>query len=624
MTRARISQVRWPQPGRQHYGRSTHTPRGRRSTMLHRLLSMTVSFAGAITAEQIAQVVFEQCANMLDARTSVFAMLNSERSVLELIHTTNYPAETPQCWSDLPLTSTHPLAEVVRTGETLFIGNLDQLVAHYPYAHETPPYGAWAITPLAVDGNIIGSMLLAFDGPHRFSAEQRAFVVWLAQQCAQALERARLYQFEQRARAEAEAARERSAFLSEASRLLNSSLDYQSRFTNILRLIVPRLADYAIFYRLEPDETLKQVAMAHVDPRKEPLLTELQARYQVDRANPESVVARVIDSQKPVLASKASLQDAQRITSDERLIAIYRELNPQSYMMLPLISRDTVLGTLLLASAESERHYNSDDLIFATEVARRSALAIDNARLYQEAQDAIRIRDTFLSVAAHELKNPLTSLLGQAQLLRKRLAAEEILSDRNQRSIDVIVSQSIRLTQMVNAMLDISRLEHGQLTIEQASCDICALARQVVDELQPTITRHSLIYNGLSEPVIVNGDALRLEQVLQNLIDNAVKYSPDGGVIEVRVERGAQWGCIIVADQGVGISAEELPRLFQRFYRVGNADSQHVIGMGVGLYVVQEIARLHGGLIEVASREGQGSTFTVKLPLAESPPSAHP
>jgi signal transduction histidine kinase len=169
-------------------------------------------------------------------------------------------------------------------------------------------------------------------------------------------------------------------------------------------------------------------------------------------------------------------------------------------------------------------------------------------------------------------------------------------------------------------MLDSTRLEHGQLSIERAAVDLAALARQVVAEIQPTLDtgRHTIRLLAETQPLMVLGDMLRLEQVLQNLIGNAVKYSPGGGEIVVRLAQQDAQAHIEVHDTGIGIPAGALPQLFQRFYRAGNAGTQQISGMGIGLYVVREIVTLHGGTVAVESCEGAGSIFTVQLPLLAS------
>jgi PAS domain S-box-containing protein len=234
-----------------------------------------------------------------------------------------------------------------------------------------------------------------------------------------------------------------------------------------------------------------------------------------------------------------------------------------------------------------------------------------------EAQDAVRLRDVFLSVASHELKTPLTSLLGQAQLLLRRARHDGTMREREMHSINVIATQASRLNRMILALLDVSRLETGQLSIERAPLDLGALARQVVAEVQPTLEKHTVTYRGPTVPVIIEGDALRLEQVLQNLVQNAIKYSLQDGYITVQVIQRGAIASVAVIDEGIGIPQDALPRLFSRFYRASNAEAQHIAGMGIGLFVVKEIVSMHGGTVEVESTEGQGSTFTICLPVLE-------
>jgi PAS domain S-box-containing protein len=230
---------------------------------------------------------------------------------------------------------------------------------------------------------------------------------------------------------------------------------------------------------------------------------------------------------------------------------------------------------------------------------------------------AERMRDSFLTVLAHELRTPLTSLIGNAELLLRRGQREGDLSDRVQRNVRVIVSQATRLNDMVSLQLDISRLNTGQLQIERAAVDIAALARQIVEEFQHSITLHTVAYIGSSTPVLIKGDELRMIQVLQNLVQNAIKYSPAGGLVQVDVERRGATVRVAVSDTGMGIPRSELPRLFQRFYRATNVDDRQISGLGIGLYLVKELVTLHGGTVEVESEEGRGSTFIVTLPLAE-------
>jgi PAS domain S-box-containing protein len=232
------------------------------------------------------------------------------------------------------------------------------------------------------------------------------------------------------------------------------------------------------------------------------------------------------------------------------------------------------------------------------------------------AEAAVRVRDTFVSTAAHELKTPLTVLQGNIQLLQRRQSRAALLPEHDQRLLRIIGEQAARLNRLIDVMLDISRLQTGQLTIMRAPLDISALVRRVADDIRPTLVQHTLSCDLPDTPLMVEGDELRLEQVLQNLLSNAVKYSPDGGSISVRAERQAERVCIAIADQGIGIPQANLPNLFKRFYRADNVDPQQISGMGIGLYVVRAIVELHGGQVGVVSAEAGGSTFTVCLPAS--------
>jgi PAS domain S-box-containing protein len=298
--------------------------------------------------------------------------------------------------------------------------------------------------------------------------------------------------------------------------------------------------------------------------------------------------------------------------------------NYASVAAIPLRVNGRALGVLGLSFATA-RAFSTDDQVFLLTLARQCALALERARLYaaeraarSAAQEAVRIRDAFLSIASHELKNPLTSLLGNAQLLQRRATRSSTQSDRDQQALTVIVDQATRLNKLLTTLLDVSRLENGQLGLERTPLDLCELAQRIVTDVQSTLTQHTLTIRTPEGPLIVSGDALRLEQVLQNLLQNAIKYSPVGGLISIAIAQHRQMASMSVTDQGIGIPQEALPRLFDRFYRATQREAGGIGGLGIGLYVVKEIVTLHGGTITVTSTEGAGSTFTIDLPLLEA------
>jgi signal transduction histidine kinase len=279
--------------------------------------------------------------------------------------------------------------------------------------------------------------------------------------------------------------------------------------------------------------------------------------------------------------------------------------------VVPLSIEGRILGALALRFAEPRAFAEEDrDILLA--MASQAAQAIERARLYDAARSAVEVRDNFIAIASHDLRSPLAALLGQAQLLERR--AYDPQPEQISRRARLIVEQTQRLNRMVGTLLDLSRIQSGQLMIEVAPLDLAALGARVVGEIQPTLNRHTLELVGTLEGLVVAGDEVRLEHVLYNLIGNAVKYSPNGGIVTVSIERQNAQACVAVTDHGIGIPADALPHLFERYFRAANAG---VSGMGIGLYAVREILALHGGSITVISEEGLGSTFTFALPIAE-------
>jgi signal transduction histidine kinase/DNA-binding response OmpR family regulator len=244
----------------------------------------------------------------------------------------------------------------------------------------------------------------------------------------------------------------------------------------------------------------------------------------------------------------------------------------------------------------------------------------------EQAQEQLAqiVRDEQSSVvatAAHELRTPLTVVLGQARLLQRRLAARTDANPGDQRSADTMVEQALRLAQLISALLDAAHIDHGQLLISATTLDLGALVRRVVQALQPTLPSHTLRLSADEAPLWIAGDAIRLEQVLHNLLQNAVKYSPAGSEIVVLVASHEYQAQIAVRDQGIGIAARVQPALFQRFFRANTGNGQAPAGLGIGLYICKAIIDLHGGSIAVESAEGAGSTFTLHLPrLPLAPP----
>ena len=256
-------------------------------------------------------------------------------------------------------------------------------------------------------------------------------------------------------------------------------------------------------------------------------------------------------------------------------------------------------------------------IAFAVEVTDQVRARHQVEDLAARLQQAVQLRDEFLSIASHELKTPLTSIKGLAQLALRRADSEA--GPQVRRGLLAITQQIDRLTALINELLDLSHLDSGRFELQRSAVDLGRLVAEVAGEVQVLSEAHPIHVATPAEPVIVPADRERLRQVLVNLLENAVKYSPAGGPVDVRLEQTAARAVVAVQDRGIGIPADQVDRLFERFYRARNATEAQVSGLGLGLYISREIIDQHGGQLRVESQEGHGSTFSFWLPRAAPP-----
>ena len=407
---------------------------------------------------------------------------------------------------------------------------------------------------------------------------------------------------EQAARAEAEEAQRHLAFLAEASTILADSLELETTFDTVIGLALPTLADFGFFDVVEPDGQVRRICRAHDDPRRQALLeTTRWVRSERTDLNLCGLSSGTSGFHPDV--ADPWLVDA---AAGPEHLALMRALAFRSMITVPLLYQGRRLGALTLFFADSGRRHTRADLALAEELARRAAVAVENARLFKAAQDAIRARDEFLSVAAHELSNPIASVRGFAQLaLRQFRQGDRPDLPRIGRALEMIDKQAGKLSLLASELLDVSRIEAGQLTLDRQHTNLTALVEEVTATALMRTTRHT-IRGRASSTVWACVDPLRLEQVLTNLLDNAIKYSPEGGPIDVEIsvpEPGTVR--IAVADRGLGIPDEHRGQIFERSHRAHAG--RDASGMGLGLYVSREIVHLHGGRIEAEDRLGGGT-----------------
>jgi PAS domain S-box-containing protein len=361
---------------------------------------------------------------------------------------------------------------------------------------------------------------------------------------------------------ERKAAEERLGFLAAASRLLLSSFDHRNTLAQVARLAVGSVARGCIIHVAGDDLLSEVLTVAHANPAEAPALEKIW------RETP----------------------------GDKRLTVV------------PLVSRSRVLGRIGLLIDRPSRQ----DQAMAEDLAHRSALAIENARLYRESQDAIGARDEFLSIASHELRTPLTPL----QILFQRLLGE-VSRDRPKEQIQEVLvrgeRQVQRLTTLVDKLLDVSRIAGGQLQLQREPCDLVEITLEVLARLGDELARAKCeVELEASKPVLGCWDELRIEQVITNLVSNALKYGA-GRPIMISVRQRDGVATFSIQDAGVGIDPEKLGRIFGRFERA--VSSRSYGGLGLGLYIARQLVDAHGGNISVESSPGEGAHFKMELPL---------
>lgn len=410
-------------------------------------------------------------------------------------------------------------------------------------------------------------------------------------------------------------ATEREQFLSESTAVLAGTLDYKTTLFNIARLAVPFLADFCFFDILNTHQQIERAAWHHHDPAKREWFEQLQHHTPPkDREN--HPVTPVLLTGRANLVPQVTDAWIQSSAIDADHLQFIQACQVRSLIAVPLIAHGRTLGALTVClTANSDRHYTPTDLTLAEELGRRAALALDNARLYQQAQEANRMKDEFLAVLSHELRSPLNPILGWIQLARKGNLTEAQIS----RAWTTIERNAKLQAQLVEDLLDVSRILQGKLSLHPGQVNLAAMIQAALETVHLAAQAKSIEIETQIDAHVpsVLGDATRLQQVIWNLLSNAVKFTPERGRVTVSLKRMDHVAEIRVSDTGIGIHANFLPYVFDYFRQADGATTRRFGGLGLGLAIVRQLVEAHGGTVEAESRgEGQGTTFTVRLPLA--------
>ena len=413
---------------------------------------------------------------------------------------------------------------------------------------------------------------------------------------------------------------QRADVLAEIGALLGSSLDSERVLPRVVRLAVPVLGDLCAVDLLHADGALHRVASAHVDVAKEALVFDIRTRYGFNSEAPHGPLA-VVRTRRPVLVSRVSEADLRAVALNAEHLALFNQLAPKSWIIAPLVAYDRALGTITLAITESSRRYGEVDLSFAMAVANQTAAAIEIWRLYREAQEARgaaeaanRAKDEFLSTLSHELRNPLNAVHGWATLIERGQLGEA----QTRRAVQVIVRNVNAQIRLVDDLLDMSRVVSGCMRLVVQPVDLRELIEDSLEAVRHAADAKGIRIQRLLEApaVLVSGDPGRLQQIVWNLFDNAVKFTPRNGRVQVQLQRVRSHAEIVVSDTGQGIAPEILPYVFDRLRQGESGSTRSHGGLGIGLALVRHLAELHGGSVYAESAgDGEGATFVVKLPL---------
>jgi signal transduction histidine kinase/CheY-like chemotaxis protein len=765
------------------------TARRETELLMHRvtqLQELTSALSSAVTPAQVATVIADQSVAALGAASAVIFTLSEERHGLQLAGHHGVGASDLDAQRRLDTDAPDPAAVAFRTGEPEFITSREEYCARYDDdGDESALPGALVALPLLLDARRVGAMIVSFTEPRAFDIETRGFASMLARQCAQALDRARLYDMERRSR-------EQAALLVEAGTLFATSLDPATTLRTLVRLAVPTLGDVCTVDVLNAGGTLDMIAAAHVDRKQEDAIRILRRQFPIARDDAGHPGAKAIRTGKPQLRYQAFGAGSHAATLDDAQLRLAAQLGARSAVFLPLLARGKVLGVLTLGQVE--HRYAPGDVIFLQEFARRAALALDNAALYEAEQrerraaeeaadrarrlqivtaalssavtpaqvaDAVlgqgvdaleaivgvmtrvtedgrtleivgsrgldegvgeawlripldarlplaeaartgepvwinqtaeyvarypepndaalsplgneaiaalplrvegrilgalafrfappriptsaerafittlayqcsialerarlydaerranRLKDEFLGIVSHELRTPLNAILGWARMLRTGMVKEAAQG----RAIATIERNATLQAQLVEDLMDASRIITDKLGLELRRVDLARVVEAAIDSVNPAATAKGITVRPDIDPHVgaIKGDEGRLQQIVWNLLTNAIKFSPRGAAVDIALTSRAGAAVVTVRDHGEGIAPAFLPHVFERFCQGDATTTRRHGGLGLGLSIVRHLAEAHGGKVSAASDGlGCGSVFTLEIPV---------
>ncbi len=417
---------------------------------------------------------------------------------------------------------------------------------------------------------------------------------------------------EQVKRNTAEEALRRMRFLADASVALSATLSYEAAMARLVELCVQEIGDWAVVYCTTKDGQLRRYEVAHRDPAMKSLVDQFRDSPLILR--PSNPIEKAMQTGQPVFRKKLTDADLAEMLPDEDHRAFVNKLGLASLMMLPIAARGRSLGAVGLMSASPDRLFDDQDLALAENLAARAGMAIDNARLYEQAREADQTKTELLAVISHDLRTPLNSIIGYAQLLE--MGIPEAVSESTLERINRMRQSAGHLLYLIDELLAFARVEGHHEEVKHESFDVCRIVREVGELMEPLVATKGLELRVEipAEEISIVSDADKLRQILVNLVGNAVKYTQAGSVTVGVAEVDDQQVTFCVQDTGVGIETDQLPHIFEPFWQADRGQRTAGGGTGLGLSVVQRVVQLLAGTVRVESEPGRGSRFYVSVP----------
>ena len=581
-----------------------------RTTLLQ---SITAAFARALTADEVAAITLREGTSALGAAVGLVYRISHDAGWLELAAHHGVPGAAVDAYRRISIDAARPGADAARTRRPVYLRDGAAVLAHYSDVGDflaVAPADSWATIPLVQNDAPLGVFVLGFAGARDFSAADRAMLEAFGQQCAQALERSRLYESERGARQVAERTVGRLTALQRGTGELSGALTPGEVAEAIIRSALPALGAIRFSLALlDPaEDALEVVGAAGYSPA-------LRERYRFIPIETHFPLCDAVRDGAPIFLPSA----ADRAERYPQLGDVRSENGAGSMAALPLRGNGRIVGALGFNWAE-DRAFSLEDIAFLDVLAQQCGQALERARLYEEerqarseAEAANRAKADFLAAMSHELRTPLNGIGGYVDLLDMGLRGP--ITKAQRADLDRIRRNQQHLLLLIEDVLSFARVEAGRLEVDDDPVAVDETLRSLESMIHPQVVakRVRFLYESCDPALRARGDRDRIVQIGANLLANAIKATPAGGNITLSAVADADHVRIRVADTGVGIPADKLETIFSPFTQLGRSLNNPRGGAGLGLSISRGLAAAMGGTLMVESTEGEGSTFTLSL-----------